>query len=166
MTFWLFIELQLQTWPERTVCRQQQQKLQIWRRLSRAKNRLYWRCATESRRFWKWNRERDGSEPRGGGRRSLPDDGLTGCGLPGRTCCRAAPSWQMDPGRFSTSVCVLMVCLLGTTRLSSVGRDRTFSVYIYAVLWLSSIICQIQISCLHWIVKSRLKYIWNTCFNF
>ncbi|XP_032445504.1 interleukin-15 receptor subunit alpha isoform X3 [Xiphophorus hellerii] len=28
----------------------------------------------------------------------------------------------MDPGRFSTSVCVLMVCLLGTTRLSSVGQ--------------------------------------------
>ncbi|XP_007571709.1 interleukin-15 receptor subunit alpha isoform X6 [Poecilia formosa] len=28
----------------------------------------------------------------------------------------------MDPDRFSTSVCVLMVCLLGTTRLSSVGH--------------------------------------------
>ncbi|XP_017158368.1 interleukin-15 receptor subunit alpha isoform X3 [Poecilia reticulata] len=28
----------------------------------------------------------------------------------------------MDPDRFPTSVCVLMVCLLGTTRLSSVGH--------------------------------------------
>ncbi|PWA20005.1 hypothetical protein CCH79_00016044 [Gambusia affinis] len=28
----------------------------------------------------------------------------------------------MDPDRFTTSVCVLMVCLLGTTRLSSVGQ--------------------------------------------